>query len=123
MRRTIVGLLAFMLGGTVATQTTNPASSQTSGERQMQLGNFSVSLSVLGSAVLRSPMSGGRPGRARPAPGEPLPELGDARVLLARLAVGDAVTGAAEQQIIPAGARQQRQGLLAMCAAHGAVRT
>ena len=46
MRRTIVGLLAFMLGGTVATQTTNPASNQTSGERQMQLGNFSVSLSV-----------------------------------------------------------------------------
>ena len=46
MRRTIVGLLAFMLGGTVATQTTNPASNQAAGERQMQLGNFSVSLSV-----------------------------------------------------------------------------
>ena len=54
MRRTIVGLLAFMLGGTVATQTTNPASSQTSGERQMQLGNFSVSLSVKDSGASRA---------------------------------------------------------------------
>src|SRR5688572_32852272 len=35
-----------MLGGILATQTTNPASNQTSGEKQMQLGNFSVSLAV-----------------------------------------------------------------------------
>jgi catechol 2,3-dioxygenase-like lactoylglutathione lyase family enzyme len=35
-----------MLGGIVATQATNPSSNQTSGEKQMQLGNFSVSLAV-----------------------------------------------------------------------------
>jgi len=54
VRRTIVGVLAFVLGGIVAAQTTNPASNQTSGERQMQLGNFSVSLAVKDIAASRA---------------------------------------------------------------------
>jgi len=44
--RTIMGALGFILGGLVATQATDSASNQASGDGRMRLGNFSVSLAV-----------------------------------------------------------------------------
>ncbi|MFA5911718.1 MAG: hypothetical protein WC815_23310 [Vicinamibacterales bacterium] len=46
MTRSIVGVLAVYLGGLVTAQVTRPATNQASGEAQMRLGNFSVSLAV-----------------------------------------------------------------------------
>ena len=46
MTRSIVGVLAFCLGGLVTAQVTGPTANQESGEAQMRLGNFSVSLAV-----------------------------------------------------------------------------
>jgi len=44
--RTIMGALAFILGGLVTTQETDSASNQASGDGHLRLGNFSVSLAV-----------------------------------------------------------------------------
>lgn len=46
MTRSIVGVLAVYLGGLVTAQVTAPTTNQASGEAQMRLGNFSVSLAV-----------------------------------------------------------------------------
>jgi catechol 2,3-dioxygenase-like lactoylglutathione lyase family enzyme len=46
MTRTITSVAAFMLGGLVTLQATDAARNQGSGDRQMELGNFSVSLAV-----------------------------------------------------------------------------
>ncbi len=53
MRRIIACGVAFMLGGLVTFQATS-ASNQESGERQMGLGNFSVSLAVKDIAASRA---------------------------------------------------------------------
>jgi catechol 2,3-dioxygenase-like lactoylglutathione lyase family enzyme len=52
--RIFVGTLAFLLGGFMTTQATEPASDPTSGDHPMQLGNFSVSLTVKDIAASRA---------------------------------------------------------------------
>ncbi len=54
MTRTIVAILAFVAGGLVTTQATDPAGKQPSGEAQMRLGKFSVSLAVKDIAASRA---------------------------------------------------------------------
>jgi len=46
MTRIITGIVAFILGGLVTFQATYSTSNQGPGDRQMKLGNFSVSLAV-----------------------------------------------------------------------------
>jgi len=46
MTRTIMGVLAVFLGGFVTAQVIGSTTNQASGEAQMRLGNFSVSLAV-----------------------------------------------------------------------------
>ena len=46
MTRTIMGVLAVLLGGFVTAQVIGSTTNQASGEAQMRLGNFSVSLAV-----------------------------------------------------------------------------
>jgi len=52
--RFFMGVLACCLGGVALTQGTNSATSRTSGDAQMRLGNFSVSLAVKDIAASRS---------------------------------------------------------------------
>ena len=54
MRRTLVSVVAFLLGGFVTTQMTDAAGNQRSGDSQMRLGNFSVSLAVKDIAASRT---------------------------------------------------------------------
>ena len=54
MMRTLVGVVAFFLGGFVTTQVTDSAGSQQSGGGHMRLGNFSVSLAVKDIAASRT---------------------------------------------------------------------
>ena len=46
MTRSIVVVVAVSLGGLATAQVSGPTTNQTSGEAQMRLGNFSVSLAV-----------------------------------------------------------------------------
>ena len=54
MRRTLVSVVAFLLGGIVTTQMTDAAGNQRLGDSQMRLGNFSVSLAVKDIAASRT---------------------------------------------------------------------
>ncbi len=54
MMRTLVSVVAFFLGGFVTTQVTDSAGSHRTGDGQMRLGNFSVSLAVKDIAASRT---------------------------------------------------------------------
>lgn len=54
MTRFIAGVVACFLGGFASMQATQPGSPQTTGEKPMRLGNFSVSLAVKDLAASRA---------------------------------------------------------------------
>ena len=54
MTRSIVGVLAVYLAGLVTGRMIDPAANQASGDAQLRLGNFSVSLAVKDIGVSRA---------------------------------------------------------------------